>query len=190
MVFDFGAELGKAEAFHPSADERLPKGSYWVKIIEFDKATSSGGYPMIKIKVECDQGVQWDNLVISSHEFSLAKIKGLCESAKVAPPSVENGEMDASTGEFSDGYAGKFLGRWTGIVVRDEEDNRPDHRGEGPGEDRGLRAAGGREGRESCFHDQPGRAGEREPQRGAAGVLDSTYLRLARFGGPLYLSEA
>jgi hypothetical protein len=114
----------------PRTQDVLVKGNYVTKITAIENATSSGNYPLLRISLECPEGVQWDNLVISPADFSVAKLKGLIVAAKVAPPSAENGEINAQDGRLSDGYIGKLIGRQVGTIVRDEEDNRPDKRGQ------------------------------------------------------------
>jgi hypothetical protein len=132
-TFDFGAATapdGNVDAFHPSTVEVLPAGNYVVKISELENATSSGGYPMLKIVLDNEQGRQWDNLVISPNEFSVAKLLGLIDSAKLPRPTVETETIDPSNGRLADAYANLLIGKQVGVIVRDEEDNRPDHYGE------------------------------------------------------------
>jgi hypothetical protein len=129
--FDFSAAVSaEAEAYHPSTTEILPKGNYVVKIIEIDNATSSGGYPMIKLTLENELGRQWDNIVISPNEFSVAKLMGLVDACGMKRPNPANGEIDTDNGRLSDVFVYAMLNRTVGIVVRDEEDNREDHQGE------------------------------------------------------------
>jgi len=130
-TFDFGTAVkGDVEAFHPHQQDVLTKGNYVLKIIECDKSTSSGLFPMLKLRLENALGVQWDNLVISPNEFSVAKLLGLIEAAGLAPPNPDAGEINPKTGELSDAYAASLVGKDVGTIVRDEEDNRPEHKGE------------------------------------------------------------
>ena len=130
-VFDFAQATQDSEVFHPPTQDTLPAGNYVVKITEVTNTTSSGGYPMLKITVDNDQGRQWDNVVISPNQFSVDKLGGLFESAGVSwPPDFTKGEMDSDTGRLDDAYAYQLEGRTVGVIVRDEEDNRPEHAGE------------------------------------------------------------
>jgi hypothetical protein len=130
-IFDFAAVTsGDIEAYHPPTAEVLTKGNYVVKIVDLENTTSSGGYPMLKLTLENEQGRQWDNLVISPNEFSVAKLLGLIDAAKLLRPDVAAGEMSRENGALSDAYAMQLLNRTVGLIVRDEEDNRPDHFGE------------------------------------------------------------
>jgi hypothetical protein len=128
--FDFGAHVADAEAFHPATVEALPKGNYICKITDLENTSSSGGYPMLKITLENESGRQWDNLVISPNEFSVAKLLGLIDAAKLPRPDVAKGEIDPQTGALSEPYAHLLRGQEVGVIVRDEEDNREDHVGE------------------------------------------------------------
>jgi hypothetical protein len=130
-TFDFGAAISSdTEAYHPSTHDVLPHGNYVVKIAEIENTTSSGGYPMLRITLENEQGRQWDNLVISPAEFSVQKLLGLIDSAEVRRPDATEGEIDTQNGRLSDAYVFMLQGKSVGVIVRDEEDNRPDHAGE------------------------------------------------------------
>ena len=132
-VFDFGKQVAtdsELEAWHPRLQEFLPKGNYVIRITEIENVLSSGGYPMLKIRLESDAGYQFDNLVISPNEFSVSKLLGLIDSAKIPRPDPEKGEIDKESGKLSDAYVNKLIGREVGVIVRDEEDNREDHVGE------------------------------------------------------------
>jgi len=131
MSFDFGAAVGTdVAAYAPSMHEVLPKGNYVCTVAFIENATSSGGFPMLKITVENEQGRQWDNLVISPNEFSVQKLLGLIDAADVPRPDPEQGEIDAKDGRLTDAYVQRLEGKQVGVVVRDEEDNRPEHAGE------------------------------------------------------------
>jgi len=127
--FDFASAVG-GDAYHPPTHPALPKGNYIVTVSELRNETSSGGFPMLKVTLENNEGRQWDNIVISPNEFSIQKLNGFIDSAGVARPDVQKGEMSASDGRLSDTYVDQLAGKTVGIVVRDEEDNRPDHAGE------------------------------------------------------------
>jgi hypothetical protein len=127
--FDFSDGLENVEAFYPATAEVLPKGNYIVRIHELENVTSSGGYPMLKLVLENEQGRQWDNLVISPNEFSKARLAGLINSAGIPGPSVPE-DMNPQDGRLTDAYTNRLLGRSVGLIVRDEEDNRPEHAGE------------------------------------------------------------
>jgi hypothetical protein len=130
-TFDFGAAVGAdTDAYHPSQYEILPKGNWLCAIEEVENETSSGGFPMLKLVLDADEGRQWDNVVISPAEFSIAKLLGLIDATGVARPDPEKGEIDPKDGRLSTGYIGKLIGRKVGVIVRDEEDNREDHAGE------------------------------------------------------------
>jgi hypothetical protein len=129
--FDFAAATAKeADAYHPPTHDVLPAGNYIVKLAEIENTTSSGGYPMLRIKVENDQGVQWDNLVISPHEFSVAKLLGLIDAAGLERPDATKGEIDATSGKLDDGFVYRLEGKTVGVIVRDEEDNREEYAGQ------------------------------------------------------------
>jgi len=126
--FDFGAATTE-DAWHPRLQDTLPKGNWLVKVTEVENETSSGGYPMLKITLETDLGRQWDNLVISPNEFSVGKLFGLTDSAGLPRP-VPDTDMSTQDGRLTDAYVNKLIGKTVGVVVRDEEDNREDHKGE------------------------------------------------------------
>jgi hypothetical protein len=128
--FNFGDAAKSTEAYHPGTAEVLPKGNYLVTVTDVENTTSSGSYPMLKLTVENDQGRQWDNLVISPNEFSVQKLMGLIDSAGLSRPDATKGEIDPSNGRLSDAYAYQLRNKQVGVIVRDEEDNRPDHFGE------------------------------------------------------------
>jgi hypothetical protein len=132
-IFDFAAATkpdSEITAHHPSTMDVLQKGNYVVTISELQNTESSGGYPMLKLTLDNEQGRQWDNLVISPNEFSVARLLGLVDSAGLSRPDASAGEIDPATGKLDDRYVDKLLGRKVGVIVRDEEDNRPDHFGE------------------------------------------------------------
>jgi hypothetical protein len=129
--FDFGAAVGAdAQAYTPPTQDVLPSGNYIVTVTSLENTTSSGGYPMLKLTLDNAQGRQWDNLVISPNEFSVQKLLGLIDAAGIARPDPEAGEISTQDGRLADAYASKLEGKTVGLVVRDEEDNREDHRGE------------------------------------------------------------
>lgn len=131
--FDFGA-AAQGDAFHPAQQEIAPKGNYVFTIVEVEgvRTSSSNAYPMIKLRLECPEGVQWDNLVISPNEFSLQKVLGLIDSAGLTRPVVGT-DMDPKDGALSDQYLAKLHAKKVGGIVRDETevDNRPDSRTRG-----------------------------------------------------------
>ena len=128
-VFDFGA-AASGDAYHPPTYNILPEGNYVATVAELDNATSSGGYPMLRVVLENDQGRQWDNIVISPNEFSVQKLLGFIDSAGLARPDIQKAEMSPQDGRLSDAYANQLVGKSVGLIVRDEEDYRPDHVGE------------------------------------------------------------
>jgi hypothetical protein len=134
MSFDFGAAVAgddAVEAWHPASLDVLPKGNYVLKITEVDntRSNNSNAYPMLKLRLESAVGVQWDNVVISPSEFSVQKLLGLIDSAGLARP-VPGTDIDEKDGKLSEAFASKLIGKMVGVIVRDEEDNRPDHIGE------------------------------------------------------------
>jgi hypothetical protein len=117
---DFGSMMKTADAYHPPVQDVAPKGNYVFRITELDNTTSSGGFPMLKLRLECDEGVQWDSIVISPNEFAIQKLLGLIEAAGLDRPDPAKKEIDAKTGELSDAYAQKLLGKEVGGLVRDQ----------------------------------------------------------------------
>jgi hypothetical protein len=120
--FDFASAVKTGEVFNPSLDEILPKGNYVGRITQCDKGTSSGGYPQLELKLETEQGTSRDWLVISPNEFSVGRLLGLLDGCGLSRPSPEAGEINAQTGELSDVFVSKILGREVGWIVRDEPD--------------------------------------------------------------------
>jgi hypothetical protein len=132
MSFDFGAALHgdrAVESFHPAQQTVLPKGNYVVKITEIEQKQSSSGNWMIALKMENEEGIAYDNLVLAPNEFSMRKLAGFVESIGLSRP-VAGTDIKADSGQLSGDYVAKFMAKTIGIIVRDEEDNRPDHVGE------------------------------------------------------------
>lgn len=124
--FDFGAAVGAdQEAYHPPERDVAPKGNYRMKIVTQENTTSSGNYPLLKLTLESEAYVQWDNIVISPNEFSVAKLLGLVDSAGLSRPDPAKGEIDPATGKLSDAYTAKLLGREVGVIVRHQGEMRP-----------------------------------------------------------------
>ena len=121
MSFDFEQAFGQGEAFQPSPRVLLGKGGHVVKITAVENTTSSGLYPMLKLKMENADGYQRDNLVISPKAFSVAKVTGLILSAGLPRPQA-GVDFDPSDGRLSDEYAAKLVGKTVGIVNVMEED--------------------------------------------------------------------
>lgn len=132
-TFDFGTAATFGEAYTPPLADRLPKGNYIGRITELENAASRNGDPMLKLKLENEQGVQWDNLVVIAGndyvELMFSKVLALLDAAGLPRP-VPGTDIDTQTGRLSDEYTNKLLGRQVGFLVRDEPDNRPDHAGE------------------------------------------------------------
>lgn len=126
--FDFEAAV-KGDAFHPAQLEIAPKGNYVFTIVEVEntRTRSDNHYPMIKLKLECVEGVQWDNLVISPNDFSFAKVLGLTDSAGLDRPEPGK-DLDVTDGALTDAYVDQLMGKQVGGIVRDktEADNRQD----------------------------------------------------------------
>lgn len=127
--FDFGAQMQSGEAWSPPLQEILPKGNYVVKIAEATKGKSSGGFPQIELRLENEQGAIRDWVTISPTEFAISKLLGLIDGTGLRRPKAGT-EVAEQTGELSTPYVESLVGRQVGVVIRDEEDNRPDHAGE------------------------------------------------------------
>jgi hypothetical protein len=122
MSFSFDPK----QAWAVNTSSLLPRGNYVCEILEINaKKLSSGGYPMIELKVGNDQGEIRDWLVISS-AATFGKFTQLVLSCGVPEDGYPKpGEdFDTTDGRVEQRYAAKLQGCKVGVVVREEEDSR------------------------------------------------------------------
>ena len=127
--YDFGAAMQNGEAWSPPLQDILPKGNYVLRIAEATKGKSSGGFQQVELRLENEQGAIRDWAVFSPNDFAMNKFLGLVQSAGL-PRATPGTDINAETGELSERYVRSLVGRQVGVVIRDEEDIRPDHAGE------------------------------------------------------------
>lgn len=104
----------------------LPKGDHVCEIreIQAGQSTSSGGYPMVVVRVGNEAGELKDWLVISS-PATFGKFTALVLAAGIpeADWPKPDQDFDSSTGRIKQEYADKLQGRKVGVVVREDYDN-------------------------------------------------------------------
>jgi hypothetical protein len=105
----------------------LAPGDYVCEIVEADDETASTKNPQIVLRFATATGSikSWETY----HAQFLGKIVSLYHAAGLEHPAA--GEFDpADRCRITAKKINELVGRTVGIVVRQEEDNRPDHAGE------------------------------------------------------------
>ena len=114
------------ETWDVSTSQLLPKGNHVCEIraVEAGPNTSTGGHPMVMVRVGNDAGEIRDWLVISS-PATFGKFTALVLAAGV--PEAEwpkpGEDFNAESGRVGQAYADKLVGRKVGVVVREDYDN-------------------------------------------------------------------
>jgi hypothetical protein len=121
--------FGAAEAWSVSTDDLLPIGNHRCKIESVEDATgkSSPFNPQAIVQLRGANGGIKDWIVY--HDEFLSKIVSIYDAAQIERPQV--GEFDPDNKfRLTQACLNRLVGKEVGVVVREEEDNRPDHAGE------------------------------------------------------------
>ena len=105
----------------------LPIGSHVVTIVQADDSTAGTKNPQVELRFENPSGSirAWETY----HDQFLAKVVALFDSAGIERPKA--GEFDPQDRcRINRQVLDRLVGQQIGIVVDDEDDNRPDHFGE------------------------------------------------------------
>ena len=120
--------FASAEAWEVSAGgPMLPVGDFVVTIVQADDATASTQNPQVEFRFQNDSGSirAWETY----HANFLSKIVSVYDAAGIARP--DDGEFDPTDNcRLTQKKLDELMGKQVGIVIREEEDNRPDHYGE------------------------------------------------------------
>lgn len=124
MSFGFDPE----EKWDVSTDQWMPIGNHVATIVYIEaEQPSSGGYPMLEVKTERDDGLIARDWIVISGSKTFGKFTALVLAAGIPADEYPKpgDDFDPVSGKISQGYATKLLRRKVGVIIRARQD-KPD----------------------------------------------------------------